>query len=122
MDGMKKKGWTGMWKGVGLGFGGLVLKPIAGKLLTLNLAPISIWAKLTKDTGVWGIMGYTYEGINKEAQMVVRPSAEKHIITVRKALGWEEYNKATYKERTSIIRRWSDADVEILKKGKNKSK
>jgi hypothetical protein len=32
IDGMKNEGWPGLWKGIGLGVGGLVLKPIAGTL------------------------------------------------------------------------------------------
>jgi hypothetical protein len=31
IDGAKKEGTLGLWKGVGKGIGGLVLKPVAGR-------------------------------------------------------------------------------------------
>lgn len=56
--------------------------------------------------GTWGFIGYTFEGVNKEVQRLFGSNVESHIITSRKAQGFEEFRSATSEEKELVIERW----------------
>jgi hypothetical protein len=57
-------------------------------------------------TGTWGVIGYTFEGVSKEMQRLFGSNVETHIITSRKAQGFEEFRNASAEEKAMIINRW----------------
>jgi hypothetical protein len=104
IDGKKKEGALGVCKGIGKGIGGLALKPIAGKFFFEGRH----WAPGIDHhcLGTWGLIGYTFEGVNKEMHKRFGSNAEIHIITSRKAQGFEEFRNATPEEKAMVIERW----------------
>jgi hypothetical protein len=82
--------------------------------LRLNLSPVSSLSKIDMGhhgidhhcLGTWGLIGYTFEGVNKEMQKLFGSNAGAHIITSRKARGFEEFRNATSEEKAMVIERW----------------
>ncbi|KAE9377441.1 glycosyltransferase family 1 protein [Stipitochalara longipes BDJ] len=91
VDGARREGFAGFSKGLAIGLGGFVLKPIAA---------------------VWGIGGYTYEGVNKEMETLFGSSIKGHISLARLAQGGKEFNKASDDEILEIIKAWKGYEQE----------
>ncbi|KAL2220619.1 hypothetical protein M432DRAFT_588391 [Thermoascus aurantiacus ATCC 26904] len=87
LAGARKDGAAGAIKGFGKGVEGLVLKPAAGRLL-----------------GVWGLTGYTVNGIYKQIRKWFGENVENYIIASRCAQGAEECSRSTAEERADILR------------------
>jgi hypothetical protein len=62
--------------------------------------------ELTLSQGTWGVIGYTFEGVSKEVQRRFGSNVESHIVTSRKAQGFEEFRGATAEEKALVIERW----------------
>ncbi|TKA81907.1 hypothetical protein B0A49_00140 [Cryomyces minteri] len=93
--GAKKEGAAGFVKGFAKGIGGVVLKPGAA---------------------IWGIPGYTFQGIYKELQKHLGPSVQNYIIAARTAEGYDHWQQSAPEERADIIARWKVAQRDMKKK------
>lgn len=95
IDGARKEGAAGFFKGFAKGIGGVALKPGAA---------------------IYGLPGYTALGIYKELQKRFGPSVENYIIASRTAQGYEDAVNSTAEEQAAIIRRWKELRPYIRKK------
>jgi hypothetical protein len=95
MKGAQKEGAAGFIKGIGKGIGGIALKPGAA---------------------VFGIPGYTMQGVYKEMQKQMGSSVQNYIIAARTAQGYEEWSGASNEERSDIVRRWHLLEQQLRKK------
>ncbi|KAM0720634.1 hypothetical protein Q7P37_004771 [Cladosporium fusiforme] len=95
MKGAQKEGAAGFIKGIGKGIGGIALKPGAA---------------------VFGIPGYTMQGVYKEMQKAMGSSVQNYIIAARTAQGYEEWSGASSQERSDVLRRWHFVEGELKKK------
>lgn len=95
LDGAKKEGFGGFVKGIGKGFGGVVLKPGAA---------------------IWGIPGYTSRGIYKELTSHFGASVEGYIIAARTAQGYEDLRNSNVRERAFVLEDWKEMKRYIYKK------
>lgn len=95
MKGAQKEGAAGFIKGIGKGIGGIALKPGAA---------------------VFGIPGYTMQGVYKEMQKQMGSSVQNYIIAARTAQGYEEWSGASHEERSDIVRRWHLLEQQLRKK------
>jgi UDP:flavonoid glycosyltransferase YjiC (YdhE family) len=95
MKGAQKEGAAGFFKGIGKGIGGIALKPGAA---------------------VFGIPGYTMQGVYKEMQKQMGSSVQNYIIAARTAQGYEEWSGASAEERSDIVRRWHLLEQQLRKK------
>lgn len=95
IDGAKKEGVAGLLKGIGKGVGGVILKPGAA---------------------IWGVPGYTSQGIYKELKKLFGPSMDNYIIASRTAQGYDEVRNSTEDERAAVISRWKEIKPHIRKK------
>ena len=91
----KKEGAAGFLKGVGMGIGGIVLKPGAA---------------------FWSIPGYTMKGIYKELQAFNGSSVQNYIIAARTSQGYADWHDSHPQERADIIERWTSLRNDIKKK------
>jgi len=91
----KKEGAAGFLKGVGMGIGGIVLKPGAA---------------------FWSIPGYTMKGIYKELQAFSGSSIQNYIIAARTSQGYADWHASHPQERADIIERWISLRDDIKKK------
>lgn len=60
---------------------------------------------------VWGIGGYTYEGLNKELEKLFGSSLKGHIALARLAQGSEDFNLASDEEVTEVVEAWEVACI-----------
>ncbi|KAK3044534.1 hypothetical protein LTS18_001007, partial [Coniosporium uncinatum] len=81
LKGARKEGAAGFLKGVGMGVGGLVLKPGAA---------------------IYGIPAYTMKGIHAEIQKQYGASTNNYIIAARTAQGLEELQSLSRDQRAEI--------------------
>lgn len=95
MKGAQKEGAAGFIKGIGKGIGGIALKPGAA---------------------VFGIPGYTMQGVYKEMQKQMGSSVQNYIIAARTAQGYEEWSGASAEERSDVVRRWQLLEQQLRKK------
>jgi len=95
MKGAQKEGAAGFFKGIGKGIGGIALKPGAA---------------------VFGIPGYTMQGVYKEMQKQMGSSVQNYIIAARTAQGYEEWSGASAEERSDVVRRWQLLETQLRKK------
>jgi UDP:flavonoid glycosyltransferase YjiC (YdhE family) len=95
MKGAQKEGAAGFIKGIGKGIGGIALKPGAA---------------------VFGIPGYTMQGVYKEMQKQMGSSVQNYIIAARTAQGYEEWSGASAEERLDVVRRWQLLEQQLRKK------
>jgi UDP:flavonoid glycosyltransferase YjiC (YdhE family) len=95
MKGAQKEGAAGFFKGIGKGIGGIALKPGAA---------------------VFGIPGYTMQGVYKEMQKQMGSSVQNYIIAARTAQGYEEWSGASAEERSDVVRRWQILETQLRKK------
>jgi hypothetical protein len=82
---MEKEGGKGLWKGVGKGIGGLVLKPASA---------------------IWAIPAYTMQGVNAEVRNIFARSSTNYIIASRVQQGEGDLGGSTPEERRDILARW----------------
>lgn len=87
LRGAEKEGAAGLWKGIGRGIGGLVLKPGAA---------------------VWGIPGYTMMGIHKEIKGMFGNNVDNYLVSIRTAQGNDALSSSTIEERRATIARWKN--------------
>jgi len=113
LDGAKKEGAAGFLKGVGKGFGGLILKPGAGK--SQDTPPFDLPLTIS---AIWGIPGYTFKGIYQELQKVFGTSVQNYIIAARTAQGYEDWKSSTAEERRAVITGWKSSQLEIRRRGR----
>ncbi|KAL8828313.1 MAG: hypothetical protein Q9170_006662 [Blastenia crenularia] len=97
--GAQKGGVTGFLKGFGKGIGGAVLKPSAAAC---------------------SLPGYTFKGIHKEVQKLLRPSAQNDIVASRIAQGNEDWKSSSRLEQLDVVNRWRtiQADLGLDKRSK----
>ena len=55
---------------------------------------------------VWGVPGYTFEGVNKEMQRLCGSRTEDRIAVARLAQGAEEFGAADEREMRGLVERW----------------
>lgn len=89
LRGVRQDGFTGLLKGVGKGFGGLILKPAAGIL---------------------AVPAYALKGIHVELEQNVRPTFSGYIRGIRVAQGEREWAQATAEEVAVVISHWKSLD------------
>ncbi len=111
-DGLEREGLAGLCKGLGKGVAGLVLKPVAGEKLFIlrNRGPDSSLS------GVWGLPGFAFEGIDKQVQRLFTTTIKHQIVVALKLQGIEEFKEAGNDEKRVIIDRWASPEIEVLKK------
>lgn len=95
MKGAQKEGAAGFFKGIGKGIGGVVLKPGAA---------------------IYGIPGYTMQGVYKEVQKQFGSTVQNYIISARTAQGFDDYQKSSLEERQDVIMRWTVLQANLKKK------
>lgn len=95
VHGAKKDGALGFLKGIGKGFGGIVLKPGAA---------------------VFGITGYTMKGLYKELQSALGTSVRGKIVAARTVQGYAELADSAEEQRVQIVTRWKELQPQIVKK------
>jgi hypothetical protein len=91
LSGIKQGGAEGLLKGIGKGFGGLIIKPASA---------------------VIGLPTYTIRGLCAEARKIRRRHFDCSIIAARTAQGYEEWQRSTPDERIETVRRWQASKVE----------
>lgn len=64
--------------------------------------------ELTFRAAIWGLPGYTFLGIHKEARKLFGSSVENYVISARTAQGYEEFKVSSAQERLAIISRWKE--------------
>ncbi|KIW66975.1 hypothetical protein PV04_06255 [Phialophora macrospora] len=96
LQGARKEGAAGFFKGAAKGIGGLVLKPAAG---------------------IWGLPGYTAKGIYNEISKHFGSSVQNYIIAARTAQGFEDWKNSSPEERQRIVTAWKDSQLETRKHG-----
>ncbi|MCJ1479192.1 hypothetical protein MMC13_007876 [Lambiella insularis] len=92
LKGAKKEGVAGLLKGFAKGIGGVVLKPGAA---------------------IWGIPGYTFQGIYKEIQKRLGSSVQNYVIAARTAQGYEDWRTSSQAERLDVVSRWRTTQLDI---------
>jgi hypothetical protein len=85
LNGIEEEGIEGLLKGIGLGLGGLVVKPISA---------------------VIGLPTYTLRGLYAEVRKIRTRHFDCSIIAARTAQGYEEWQRSTSEEHMEIVRRW----------------
>lgn len=55
---------------------------------------------------MWGVPGYTFEGVNKEMQRLCGLRTEDRIAVARLAQGAEEFGAADEREMRGLVKRW----------------
>ncbi|KGO46262.1 UDP-glucuronosyl/UDP-glucosyltransferase [Penicillium expansum] len=90
--GAKHEGAKGMFKGIGKGIGGVILKPPAG---------------------LWGLFGYPLVGIRRKLQKSLGRTQELSIMASRIAQGLEDMRASTTDERAEVSRKWHLLEEEI---------
>jgi sterol 3beta-glucosyltransferase len=83
----KKDGVVGFGKGVGRGFGGLLLKTMAA---------------------VSGLPGYTLKGIEKQIEKRADRDLKAKIIQIRLKQGLAAIQRTSEEEKQQIIKRWKE--------------
>ncbi|KAH8805477.1 hypothetical protein F5884DRAFT_708908 [Xylogone sp. PMI_703] len=91
VNGARKEGVTGFFKGLGKGLGGAVLKPGAG---------------------LFGIPGYTFKGVYREIQNHFGAGLQSHIIAIRTAEGFQDFQSSTEEQRLEVINKWQSSAME----------
>lgn len=90
LRGIEQEGAEGLLKGIGKGFGGLIMKPTSA---------------------VIGLPAYTIRGLCAEARKVRTRHFDYSIIAARTAQGYEEWQRSTPEDRKEIVRRWQALKV-----------
>ena len=85
LSGMEQKGAEGLLKGIGKGFGGLILKPTSA---------------------VFGLPAYTIRGLCAEARKIRTRHFDCAIFAARMAQGYDEWQRSTPEERRETVSRW----------------
>ena len=67
------------------------------------------------DAAIWGLPGYTFQGIYKELQKSSGSNVQNYIIAARTAQGYEDWRSSTQEERLDIVRRWQITQVDLAK-------
>lgn len=111
-QGAKAEGAVGFMKGIGRGFGGLILKPQAGK--DFDTFGLSLWLTLLLQAA-WALPGYTFDGLYKELRKLFGSRTESYIIAARTAQGHEDLLQSTAEEREEIITRWKSIQDDVRK-------
>ncbi len=96
LQGAKREGVAGFFKGAAKGIGGVILKPAAG---------------------IWGLPGYTAKGIYSEISKHFGSSVQNYIIAARTAQGFEDWKNSSPEVRMKIVTAWKDTQLETRKKG-----
>ena len=91
LSGIEQEGAQGLLKGIGKGFGGLIIKPASA---------------------VVGLPTYTIRGLCAEARKIRTRHFDCSIIAARTAQGYEEWQRSAPEERIEIVRRWQASKVE----------
>ncbi|KYK54591.1 glucosyl/glucuronosyl transferase [Drechmeria coniospora] len=107
--GAQKEGTAGLLKGVGMGVGGLIAKPAAGRF---GSDPVSPFSALTR-TGIWGAPAYIMQGAHAELHSLFSQGAQNHITTSRAVQGYQEMCKATDEEKAEVVRKWKMAKLDL---------
>ena len=66
-------------------------------------------------TAIWGLPGYTFQGIYKELQRSSGSNVQTYIIAARTAQGYEDWRSSSQEERLDIVRRWQVAQADLAK-------
>jgi hypothetical protein len=93
--GAQKGGAGGFVKGIGKGIGGFIAKPGAA---------------------LFGILGHTMQGVNKEVQKLFGNDVQSYIIASRVAQGHEEWLQGSEAEKQDVITRWKLIQKDLKKK------
>ena len=101
LQGAKKGGASGFFKGAAKGMAGFVLKPSAA---------------------MWGLPGYTFKGIYAEVGKMFGHSVQNYIIAARTAQGYEEWRESTPQQRLHIVNSWKSTQIEMRRHGKKYGK
>ena len=64
---------------------------------------------------IWGLPGYTFQGIYKELQKSSGSNVQNYIIAARTAQGYEDWQDSTREECVDVVKRWQVAQVELAK-------
>lgn len=94
LDGAKKEGAAGFFKGFAKGIGGVIFKPGAA---------------------VFGIPAYASQGFYKELQKFFGPGVENYIIAARTAQGLQDLSKSSEHEHGFIVEGWKQLQWYIKK-------
>lgn len=94
IDGARKEGTAGFFKGFAKGIGGIVLKPGAA---------------------MFGLPAYTWQGFYKEVSNMFGPKVENYIGPAREAQGLADLNESAAEEREFIIEGWKQLQWYIKK-------
>lgn len=105
-----------MFKGIGKGIGGVILKPPAGMLtlyVTQWLSPLVYLILTQLHLGLWGLFGYPLVGIRRKLQKSLGRTQELSIMASRIAQGLEDMRASTTDERAEVSRKWHLLEEEI---------
>ncbi|KAI9723069.1 MAG: hypothetical protein M1828_004317 [Chrysothrix sp. TS-e1954] len=77
----------GIAKGVAIGLGGLIFKPMAG---------------------IWGVPGFCFHAIYRELSKTLGKGVDIYIFIVRRVEGHKVWEKSEKRERDEVLRRWTE--------------
>jgi hypothetical protein len=112
VQGWKKGGSTGMYKGIWKGIGGMLLKPFPGR--SQRVKP----HHQLMQTGVAGVVGLTFKGMYEEIQKKHGRTVDGHTRAMLIMQGYNEAKDLTAEERVSILGRWKAVEVKTGRRKK----
>ena len=95
VQGARQEGVAGFVKGMGKGFGGIMIKPVAAG---------------------FSVPAYAMKGVYKELQNNFGSSVQNYIIAARTAQGFDECSNSSEHERKAIVARWASVQKDLKKK------
>jgi hypothetical protein len=98
-------GTAGMYKGIGRGIGGILLKPFAGKLQCFR--PYHELMRI----GVAGVLGLTFKAIYEETQKTHGKTVDGRIRASLILQGYNEVKDLKADERTAIVEQWKTMEA-----------
>lgn len=69
---------------------------------------------------IWGLPGYTMNGLYKELQKAFGPSVQNYVLAARAAQGFDEWKASTEAERLQVISRWHNTHADLAKEKKER--
>lgn len=112
IQGQREGGTAGMYKGIGKGIGGMLLKPVAGKSQFF-------WpcGELMR-TGLAGLFGLAFKGIYEEIQKIHGKTVDSHIRASLIMQGYNEVKDLTADERAATLAQWKKIEANNRKEKK----
>ena len=70
-------------------------------------------AMLTRQIGLWGLVGYPLIGLRRRLQISLGKKQENAIVASRIAQGFDEMHESSAEERKEVARKWQLLEEDI---------